>query len=411
MTQAQALTTAHALPGALDAAGVEVAWLDRRADLAAIAGEWRELAAKVGADIYQAPDWVDLWWDHFGKGRRMACCIARQDGRLVGVLPFSIETLWAGPVPVRIARLAGTDPHCMVFRLAVDEGLAAPLLGAALSHLVGQLGCAGVSFTPVSDLSDLARLVPQAVGEGMRLTRRPEGGHVVFDLAEGWEAFFARISKKRRNQFRRDQKALEEAFGMTPLRRTPDAAAFGEFVRFHNTQWQAVGKGGHFRDWPGSEDFYRALADRAAPEGQVQLLGEAGRDGLLSDQFVLIAGGTAHWRLPARSLDPEAERLSVGKVGLLRMIETLAGDGVRRIEAGRGEYGYKISCGGEGVPVHGMIVGSARTAGRLRLLLAWADMLHLVYYRIWFLKLAPRVRRLTGWKSRPLWRSWIRTRL
>ena len=399
------------MTGTLDLAGVEVAWLDRKTDLAAIEDEWRDLATRTGADIYLSPDWVDLWWDSFGKGRRLACCTARQGGRLVGVLPFVVETLWVGPVPVGMARLAGTDPHCMVFRLPVEDGLAAPLLGAALAHLIGNLGCAGVSFTPVSELSDLARLVPEAVGQDAFLIQRPEGRHVVLDFAEGWEAFFAQLSKSRRNEFRRNQKALVDIFGMRPLRRSPDGAQFGEFVSFHNRQWQAVGKGGHFRDWPGSEGFYRALADRTVPDGQVQLLGEAGQGGLLSDQFVLVAGGTAHWRLPARTLDPEAERLSVGKIGLLRMIQTLAGDGVRRIEAGRGDYGYKISCGGKSVPVARLIVGGSQAAGRLRLLLVWADLLNLLYYRIWFLKLAPRIRRLTGWQSRPLWRSWIRTRL
>lgn len=392
-------------------AGLDILWLDNKAELSEIAADWCQLALRTGADVYLTPSWVDLWWDHFGKGRSFACCTARQGGRLVGLLPFAVETLWVGPLPVTVARLAGTDPHSMVFRLPIEEGFAAPMLSAALAHLIGNLGCAGVSFTPVSELSELSQLVPLAVGQGAVLIQRPEGRHVVFDFAEGWEPFFAELSKSRRNDFRRNQKALVDRFGMRPIQRSPDAAEFGEFVRFHNRQWQAVGKGGHFRDWPGSEAFFRAFADRTLSSGQLQLLGEAGQDGFLSDQFVLVAGNTAHWRLPARSLDPEAERLSVGKIGLLRMIETLAGQGIRRIEAGRGDYGYKISCGGKSVPVARLIVGNCHAAGRLRLLLLWADLLNLLYYRIWFLKLAPRIRRVMGGQSRPLWRSWIRTRL
>ena len=45
----------------------------------------------------------------------------------------------------------------------------------------------------------------------------------------------------------------------------------------------------------------------------------------------------------------------------------------------------------------------------MRLLLWWSDQLHLLYYRIWFLKLAPRVARFRG--PRPLWRSWIRSQV
>jgi len=39
-------------------------------------------------------------------------------------------------------------------------------------------------------------------------------------------------------------------------------------------------------------------------------------------------------------------------------------------------------------------------------MLAYADLLHLAYYRVWYIRVAPRLRVL----SRPLWRSWIRRR-
>lgn len=392
-------------------ADLEISWITAVSDLAAIAEEWRALATRTQSEIYLSPDWVGLWWKHFDRGRKLVCFLARRDGDLVGVLPFCIETLWAGPIPVRVARLAGTDPHCMVFRLPVEEAVARPLMAAALGQLIGARRCVGVSFTPVSELSDLVRLVPGAMSDGMILTERAEGNHVVFDTTDGYESFFAGLTKKRRSQYRRDVKALEDLYGMTHRLCIPNNAEFGDFVDFHNRQWQAVGKGGHFRDWPGSAAFYVALSERTRAAGQVQLHGEAGRDGMLADQFVLVAGGTAHWRLPARTLDPEAEKLSVGKVGLLRMLEALTAAGVRRIEAGRGEYDYKLAYGGNSVPVRRFIVGARSGALRLRMLLAWADLLHLVYYRAWFLKFAPRVRRITGGQSRPLWRSWIRTRV
>ena len=400
-------TTAH------DA--LKISWIDRREDLVPLYTEWHELAKRTGADIYLTPDWFDVWWTHFGASRRLSCLVAHQGLQLVAVLPFSIETVWLGPVPVRLARLAGMDPHCMIFRLPLEPELSESLLHTALDQLWDVQRCHAISFTPVSDLSDLGPLLRSTCTNDVHLSLvdMPEGDHVIFDLPARFEDFLGGLSKKRRGQFRRDMKGLEDSFGQKTHVSYPTAAEFAEFVSFHNTQWQAVGKGGHFRDWPGSTVFYPDLAERTLGSQVVQLHMQTGSQAPLASQFALIAGLTAHWRLPARTLDPEAEKLSVGKVGLLLMIEALIAQGVTRIEAGRGEYDYKLSYGGQSIGVRRMIVSPATRVGRLRLrlLLGWADLLNLVYYRIWFLKISPRLRRLTGGQSRPLWRSWIRTRL
>lgn len=395
--------------------GLVLTWVDRPEALAALDAEWQDLADRVGADVYMMPDWFAVWWRHFGAGRRLACLIARENGVLVGVLPFCVEPLWAGPWRVRMARLAGTDPHCILFRLPVEDRVAADLLLAALEHLTGPLGCGAVSFTPLSDRSDhLPRLLDLcAQTPQLALHDEPAGSHIVFDLPPDFDSYLGALSKKRRGQFRRDVKGLQDQFAMETTSTVPGATAFAAFVAFHNRQWQAVGRGGHFVDWPGSAAFYQDIAERSAARHWVQLHGQTGSGGPLATQFVLVAGQTGHWRLPARSLDPVAERLSAGKVGLLLMIERLIQQGVTRIEAGRGDYGYKLEYGGHSVAVHRLIVHPATTTARLRLrlLLAWSDILNLLYYRLWFLKLAPRLRKVTGGRPRPLWRSWIRSRL
>ena len=193
--------------------------------------------------------------------------------------------------------------------------------------------------------------------------------------------------------------------------RQPDRADFADFAEFHARQWLAVGKGGHFSDWAGSLAFYCDLADRRGSDGPVRFFHLDGRDAPLATQFALISGRTAHWRLPARTLDPEADKFSIGKVGLIDMIEGLIGLGVQRIEAGRGEYGYKLSYGGQSVPVSRLLLGPSAGARSLALLLAWSDLIHLLHYRIWFLKLVPRMRQLTGGQPGPLWSYWRKTRL
>ena len=394
---------------------LDIRWIETVEALEQLYSEWQALAARVGVDVYMFPDWFAPWWEHFGTGRNLRVLVARRGGVLVGLLPFCTETIWIGPWPMRIARLAGTDPHCMVFTLPVEPDERVAVLQRAVDDLLGQFGCVAVSFTPVSAQADhLPVLQAMAQTTNRRVTDLPDGSHVMFPLPDSFDAFLAtRLSKKRRSQFRRDLAGLETRFGMTSARSVPDAAAFAQFVAFHNQQWQAIGYGGHFADWPNSAAFYGAVCAGSDPDHGVGLFEQVGTDGPLATQFALISGTTAHWRLPARSLDPEADHLSVGKVGLVLMIKTLIEAGYRRIEAGRGEYDYKLVYGGENVPVHRVVISATGAfAGlRLRVLLAWVDLMDIGFYKIWFKRLHPRIRKITGGPSRPLWRAWIRSRL
>ena len=395
--------------------GMVFNWLTSPAELDSIRDEWLALAQRVGADVFMRPDWLDVWWSHFGAGRQLVCGVARWSGVLVGIMPFAVETIRLGGLPQRIARLAGVDSNCIIFQLPLENAWAQQVLQGAMEHLINEIGCLAVSFTPVSDVAGYLSILQKLPVRNSRLSvmDEPAGTHTVFEFPARFEDFMARLTKKRRSQFRRDVTGLEEVFSMTSDHTVPDAAAFDDFIASHTEKWQAVGKGGHFLDWPGSADFYRDLAVRTTAAKLVQLDRLVGTDGELASEFSLVAGNTAHWRLPARRLDPDVERLSAGKVVFLRMFERMINEGITRIEGGRGDYGYKLEYGGQCVPVHRLIVcGSGNLVQlRIRILLGWADLLHLLYYRIWFLKLAPRLRKLTKGQSRPLWRPWIRTRL
>jgi hypothetical protein len=98
-------------------------------------------------------------------------------------------------------------------------------------------------------------------------------------------------------------------------------------------------------------------------------------------------------------------------VGLLVMIRNCIARGCRMIEGGRGEYDYKISCGGKNVPVSRIIICRSGQMWRVKALLAWADLFNYVYYRTWFQRIAPKLRQTFGGEAKPLWRSWIRLRV
>lgn len=395
-------------------------WVDGAPALQDITDEWSLLAGRVGADIYAHPEWVMTWWAHFGQARQLKTLVVReQGGQLAGLIPFMIHSIRLGPVSVRVAKLTATDPNTVIFRLATEEAaLTAGLEKAFLDLLSGHDRVHLISFTPASERGDILGAVRDAAARAtsaaaLSLVDTPSGTHTVFELPETFDAYLSALSKKRRNQYRRDLKRLQGDHGLTTHMSHPDAQAFENFVRFHTQQWQEVGKGGHFADWPGSANFYSHLAETAKRNGTVWFVEQLGPETTLATQFCLVAGQVCHWRLPARSTNPEMERLSLGKVGLIQMTEKLIEAGITRIEAGIGAYGYKLVYGGESVPIYRLII--ARQGGwsflMVKLCLGWARILHLAYYRLWFGRITPRLRSVLPLKHKPLWAAWIKTRI
>ncbi len=395
-------------------------WVDGVAPLQEMVKEWTALADRVRADIYADPVWVLTWWSHFGKGRTLRSLIVRNaEGDLVALIPFMIHSIWLGPVRTRVAKLAATDPNTVVFRLATEEQALTSSLSEALSDILGQGHADLISFTPASERGHILSAAREAVAHytpshpALVLQDTAAGTHTVFELPDSFDSYLSQLSKKRRNQYRRDLKRLQNDHGLTTQVTHPGTAQFQDFVSFHNQQWQEAGKGGHFTDWAGSVAFYSDLAKTTLSTGKTWFVEQHGHNSPLATQFCLVSGRVCHWRLPARSTDPELERLSLGKIGLIQMIEKLIEDGITRVEAGIGDYGYKLIYGGEAVPTHRLIISqkSGLAALRLKLCLGWARLLHLAYYRLWFGRLAPRLRSILPLGHKPLWTAWVRTRI
>lgn len=396
--------------------GIEVECLATPAHLLDARADWDDLVAATGADIYFLSDWQSAWWDNYGSAfaisRRPASFVFRDGSGLIAILPFCIETIWAGPIPVRVARLAGVDPNFAVMGLPIRTGYEETVLRTVLQRLTHDLKCTAVSFSPLSDRAAQLGKLRAADGQGISVLRdRSLRGHTLMDLPESFEAFMAALSKSRRREVRRDIKRLTTDEPLRNISSSPDTIdqMLDRFIELHTRQWQAAGKGGHFSDWRVAAAFYRALLQRLSAKGQAAIDEQWLGDTLLSSQLRYTLGDKAYWWLNARETDPEFGKIGLGRVGLVERVEALIGSGIRLVEAGAGEYEYKLSYGGELVLLHSVILASDRPLARLqaRVLLLWADALHLFYYRAWFLKIRPRL----GLRPGRLWTSWIRAQL
>lgn len=378
---------------------------------------WDEFVESRRGDIYFSLEWLRTWWKLYGKGRACRVLLFRMEGRLVGIIPLTIFRVWVGPVPVRVARLLGADSTIVVLNPPIDSEFAIEIYARTIGYALNRERCDLISLSPLSGeghSAEAARAAAERLGSTVRLIRGDSiGVHSVFHLPETGDAYLAGLSKSERGNYRRDERRLQEAHQLnlrTLTRLGHLESEFDRFVELHAMQWRSAGKLGHYGDWPHSVEFARELVARLAPLGRVNMdvFDVSGQPVVFEFDFVL--GDTHYWRLTSRVVNDDLEKRGIGRVAFVRRLLAMISRGVRRIEGGPGHYDYKLRLGATEYPLHSVIIASSRSLSlvKSRLLLAWSDLLNLAYYRVWFQRIAPRLPRLL---RRPLWKSWIRSRL
>jgi CelD/BcsL family acetyltransferase involved in cellulose biosynthesis len=380
-----------------------------------IEAEWSSLVDELGQSLYATSEWCRIWWRHYGRGRDLRLFAIRADGELVGVLPFFIERLWSPVGRASVAKPVGSDSTVALVEPAVRPELAADAFALAVRRLVVGDRVDMVHIGPFSSASphvSALRRATTTVADVTEVIRdREHGCHSIFEMPDGFESYLRGLSKNQRHTYKRNLNKLNKTFRFeVDVVSDPDGAEreFDAFADMHQEQWRAVGKLGHFGDWPGSREFSRDLVRTLAPADRVRILRLSADGTSVAYHWCLKVNGTCHSRLVGRLIGDEWDEFALGRVNQLKMMELTGADGTTVVEAGTGRYDYKDRLKATTLPLHSVALSRHGRAARFRarLTLTCGDLLDLFYYRGWYLRVAPRVPLL----RRPLWRGWIRRR-
>ncbi len=389
--------------------------------------EWDELVERTNAEISSCPTYARIWWDHYGRGS-LAIIVCREQtvaasasdrGRLVGILPMFIESLAHWPIGGKIARFIGCDSTIAVMSPPIEPDWADEVMKITVSKLLNDHKCDIVHFGQMQGNTLEAGAV-RGVGSigtnqmcpNFKVRERVCGTFTRWDLPGGFEDYLASLEKSDRNNLRRNLNKINKAVGSRVRSVTEPsevACAFDRFVPLHTEQWRAERKPGHFGDWAGSEAFARELTNELSKAGRVSFVEQEIDGDCVSLYWSYRLRERAYWRLPARAVGEKWEPYSLGRVGLATMLKELMASGVRYVDGGPGHYDYKLRLGATEHPLVSFLVVRSGFVSHLRTLLftMYADCIHMIYYRLWRLKIAPKY----GWKCGPLNKQWVRTRV
>lgn len=306
--------------------------------LPAAGGRWSRLAEEQSS-LFATPEWLQLWWKHFGAGRELLLTVEED-----AVLPFYV---WRER-PLRVVRVLGHGPG--------DElGPFGPGAREALRRWVE------------TERFDVL-VCQQLPGRGSWNAALP-GGKVVADTGspmldfEGktWGELLATKSRNLREQVRRRERNLHRDHDVTyRLVSGPDGLddALDDLFRLHRLRW---GTGTTFGQ---TEAFQREFAAIAADRSWLRLwlLELEGRTVAAWLGF-RYAGAECYYQA---GRDPAFESSSIGFVLLSHTIREAVADGAGEYRFLRGDepFKYRFASGDEGLE---SIVLARRAAGRAAL--------------------------------------------
>lgn len=267
-------------------------------------------------------------------GGRPRTLVARAGGSPVLALPF----VAIGPRALGLGSVPGCYWPFRGFPLAGADRAALP---AALARLAGELRCLRIGPVPDRDPC-VGPLLAAARAGGWAVLDRFVGDSWLFPLTEARETGeWPRASTLKKNRFHEKHLAAHGALDWRFAGGNDWPIAFDRLARVEERSWLAAETDGRDAKFTraGHGRFWRAAARDAHLRGMMRAatLDVAGAPAAFS--FDLVAGGTAY--AIANSYDPAYGRHSPGKLLQTRNLTGLAERGVRVVDWGMGDSGYK----------------------------------------------------------------------
>jgi CelD/BcsL family acetyltransferase involved in cellulose biosynthesis len=296
--------------------------------------EWNSLLHKSNADIiFLTWEWMQSWFSVSGASVKPFVVVVRNpQHELVGLAPFYFsEYRFFHSVRYRVLRpLAdyATGAECLDWIVrGEEESRIYPLIAETLAAASGKWDCIWIPYAP--DWTGASGRISSACHErGFYCHTRPaEFGYSI--LPENFESFFQSLSRNRRSELRRQQKAVIRE-GQAVITRCRTKEELNRYLDalfdLHHRRWKNRGEEGSFKRKPAEAAFYRKFLPVALQNGWLWLYGLASNGEFKAVQVGYVYGGVFYQL--QEGFDPDYIN-GAGNVLRAKIIEDCIAGGVK----------------------------------------------------------------------------------
>jgi CelD/BcsL family acetyltransferase involved in cellulose biosynthesis len=316
------------------------------AELEALAPAWQDLWCRApAATPFHSPAWLLPWWREIGGGD-LRVLVARQDGRIVGLLPLYLQHERDGGklLPLGIAISDYLDG-------LFEAGSGPEVADAILRCLAGR------------DDWRACELHPLRAGSPLLAARAPGCSHEilefepcqVLEVPPGARDLREVIPSGMRAKFRQAERRATKA-GRVRFE-SATAASVAEileaFFRLHAARWDSRDAPGVLAD-PAIQRFHRAAAPHLLKAGLLRLQALRLDEEIIAVVYALSAKDRAYCYLSG--FNPDFGAISPGTLTVGHVIRQALGEGARAIDFLRGQERFKARWGAREQPCYGRIL-------------------------------------------------------
>lgn len=377
--------------------------------------EWDELAIRNGSPVYMSYTWCRTWWEFYGAGKELIILIFRDGSRLVAILPIYIDSISLGILNLRIAKIVGASIPDRIFDPPIDPSISDRVFDVMVEVLFKDMNVDLLSFgslredyRPRKSLLACCMRYNSKIG---KVVSEVNGVFSRFDIPPSFEQYMAGLGKSRRRNLRKENRMLKErGFSIENISEFRDDEDFRTFMEMHASQWNSLGRLGHFLSWPRAGDFHLELARRMAKEGKLRFFRMSENGNPVAYLYSYNFGEFNFGELAARRIGERYSWCSLGSHMLIESFDTCRKENICFVEAGGAHYDYKNQLGARNVNTYNVIAVSSKWKSRLAsiVLFLFRFFIHNAYYRIWYQRIQPHLP--ANFRKPILW-AWIRTSL
>lgn len=373
---------------------------------------WDDFAASSGAPIYVSFDWCRIWWEFYGRGRRLAVFFVLSDDQLIGLFPLYIDNTGSGPFSLRIARPVGsTEGPTRMFDPPVRADVASSAVKAVVDTLFHEGICDIVNIGPMgADHPGVVGLGAMAGDGSYRIQVKPAGVLTFFDLSKLPDNPITMLGGSAQRRKRYEFRYLARLGANETLATGTELEVEAEFLKFaqiHTENWNAKNRPGHFKAWPKALEFHTELAKRLNSLGRLRLFKiEVGSD-VISYDYGYVFGRAFFWELRARSLDSRWTKISLGSCAMISLLRRVAHERMTCLHAGIGHYDYKVQLGAQerSAVVLRVFPKKGSVGVRVAIFTLVRGLIEILYFKIWYMRIQPSLPKCFRW---PIWELWSR---